>query len=331
MVGGMTGTGRNRWVRVLEALVLGPLVVVGAFVCGEQAFVRITAPSRTVLPSAGPSEDPARHALDRNAPPGPPRARGHASFALDAANAIPMTGMDDPVNERWADVAGNFYCEDFVRSFSYEPVGTNTPRMFVRVDSPAPTLRGRLELRGMKPNFAYQIKVRGRYEVDPEGFRRIGYAGRWRLPGGGTNFTDRDFETAPNKADVTAYVLFDYVVTDQNGNAARDFAMDSSLHVLWNVNRQDVQPPAREVTPFIVDASDPAVYVRPKATLGIERIWAEPEAARYGRGQKTVRLPEGRYQAEIVLTEESWHTIGNDSGFWATVAGAHVDFTIRRR
>lgn len=315
-----------RVVRVLEAILLVPLVFAGAYFSGRE-LMKTPGPARPT-PSNEPWTDPAERALDRTMPPGPPRVRGEASFSLNEANATAMTGMDEPSNERWADVAGNYYNDRFIARFSYEKPPPDGPRMFLRVEPKARTLLGRLEIQGAKPNFAYQIKVRGRYGDDPEGFRRIGYTGRWRLPGGGTNFTDKEFENTPNKENATAYVLFDYVVTDSQGNAVREFALDSSLHVLWNVDRQRVDPPSREVSAFVIDASNPAVYARPKDTLSVERIWAEPEVARYKGRSKEVRLPTGRYQAEIALTEESWHTIGNDSGYWATVAKAPVTFEI---
>ncbi len=319
----------RRIVRILEGCLLVPLVFAGAYYLGRSIPVLLPDGSARKAVSKPKWTDPAEHALERRMPPGPPRIQGKAEFILDASNSSTMTGFDDPANERWADVAGNIYTNEFIRNFSYEAPPPEGPAMFVQVAPTGKTLRGRLEIRNMKPNFAYQIKLRGRYADDPEGFRGIGYAGRWRLPGGGTNFTDKEFEAVDDKSDATAYILFDYVVTDSHGHAARDFALDSSLHVLWNVDRQRVDPPAKEVTPVVIDASNPEFYARPKDTLEVERIWAEPETVRYKGGRKTITLPPRKYHAEIVLTEESWHAFGNDSGYWATVAAAPVEFTIR--
>ena len=326
----MTSQAHNqrRIIRILEGCLLVPLVFAGAYYVGWSLPALVPAGGATPTVSKPAWTDPAENALARSMPPGPDRVRGKAAFVLDASNATPMTGIDDPDNERWADMAGNVYTDEFIRSFSYTAKPPDGPRMFVQVAPRGKTLRGRMEIRGMKPNFAYQIKLRGSYADDPEGFSRIGYAGRWRLPGGGTNFTDREFEAVVDKGDATAYILFDYLVTDSRGHALRDFALDSSLHVLWNVDRQRVDPPSKEVTPVVIDASNPEIYARPKDTLDVERIWAEPETARYRRGRKSITLPPGTYHAEIVLTEESWHTIGNDSGYWASVATAPVKFQI---
>lgn len=319
----------RRIIRILEGCLLVPLVFAGSYYLGRSvpALVQWGDARTAVLKPTW--TDPAEHALKRRMPPGPPRGRGKAEFFLDSSNATTLTGFDDPGNERWADVAGNIYTDEFIRNFSYAAPPPDGPRIFVQIDPEGKTLRGRLEIRNMKPNFAYQIKLRGRYADDPDGFRRIGYAGRWRLPGGGTNFTDKEFEAVEEKEEATAYILFDYVVTDSRGHAARDFALDSSLHVLWNIDRQRVDPPAEEVTPVVIDASNPETYARPKDTLDVERIWAEPETARYRGGRTSMTLPPGTYHAEIVLTEESWHAFGNDSGYWATVATAPIEFKIR--
>jgi len=259
--------------------------------------------------------------------PGPARRWGRVEFVLNTANSLRMIGMDDPVNERWCDVCGNFYASDFISRFSYENSGPGGPLVRVRVDREAPTLRGRLEARRLKPNFAYQIKVRGLFE-DRKSFERIGYGGRWRLPGTGTNYTDEDYEKYPAKHKATAYLLFDYFVTDAQGNAAREFALDSSLHVLWNATRQRRGVPIDDLVFAIVDAGNPRSYARPKSSLAVEVFWAERETGRYVTpGQKSF-LPPGKYSAELVLTEESFHSKDNDGGYWATVSRCPIEFTL---
>lgn len=305
---------------------LVPLVLVGAYHVG----CALTGSDLSALRAAPKAPLRTRSPAERiGVPPGPPRPSGKAEFHLDKNNATQMNGRDDPVNERWADLAGNYYADGFVREFSYERTGPDAPRVLVQVDPTAPTFRGRIELHGMKPNFAYQLKLRGDYQADPQGFEHIGYAGRWRLPGGDTNFTDQQYREYPEKENVEAYILFDYVVTDARGEAVRDFALDSSLHVLWNATRQTVDAKASEVTPFIIDATDPAVYACPKPDLAVEQIWAEPESRRYQKGQTSITLPPGHYHAQLVLTEESWHAFGNDDGYWATVAACNMRFEVR--
>jgi hypothetical protein len=251
------------------------------------------------------------------------------SFILSATNAQPMIGTDDSINERWCDIAGNGYASALVADFSYERPCQRGPQVLVRIEPRGDVFRGRLEARRLKPNFAYQIKLRGLYS-DRTGFETIGRVGRWRLPGRGTNYGDQDYLDFPDKSDVEAYILFDYFVTDSRGNAVRDFALDSSLHVLWNASRQGGMPEREDLLPVVVAANDPADYSRPKHGNTVEWLWSEREAIRYRSRDQVIRLPPGEYAAELVLTEESFHSRDNDGGFWATVYRLPVDFTIAR-
>ncbi|MEI7880660.1 MAG: hypothetical protein WCI95_07265 [bacterium] len=259
--------------------------------------------------------------------PGPPRTMDQAAFILSATNAHPMAGMDDLLQERWCDVAGNYYSSGFISSFSYERPCARDPRVLVRVEPSASTLRGRIEARGLKPNFAYQIKLRGLF-ADRGSFEAIGRAGRWRLPGRGTNYTDQDYEDYGEKALVEAYLFFDYFVTDRRGNAVREFALDSSLHVLWNASRQGGTPAQHDMLRVVVVPDDSTAYSRPKHRGTVEWLWAEREILRYEHADQTIRLPPRRYSAELVLTEESFHSRDNDGGFWATVYRCPITFAV---
>lgn len=162
-----------------------------------------------------------------------------------------------------------------------------------------------------------------------EKIEKIGYAGRWRLPGRGTNYTDEDYRAYRDKQDIEAYLLFDYFVTDKNGDAVREFELDSCLHVLWNASRQRQPLNVRDVLPVIINATNPQHYARPKALPPlVELLWAERERSRYTHSTQTVFLPPGDYRAELVLTEESWHSGDNDGGWWATVFVGPIAFTV---
>lgn len=259
--------------------------------------------------------------------PGPPRQFSSPRFFLTATNAQVMNGMDQPDLERFRDVSGNDYAPAFITNFSYARPCSRDPQVLIRIEPRADTLRGRLEAHRLKPNFAYQIKLRGDFS-DRAAFETIGRVGRWRLPGRFTNYTDEDYRDYPDKASVEAYILFDYFVTDLNGNAVRDFALDSSLHVLWNAARQNGTPDPRDLYRVITIAADPSVYSRPKRVASVEWLWAEREVFRYRTPDGPIRLPPGAYRAELVLTEESFHSQDNDGGFWATVYKCPIRFTI---
>ena len=184
--------------------------------------------------------------------------------------------------------------------------------------------------RRLKPNFAYQLKLMGDFD-DRAGFERIGKLGRWRLPGQQTNYTDRDYYGFSDKAAVEAYILFDFIITDRAGNAVRNFALDSSLHVLWNAVRQsyDKEPVSPErMVRVLVDAADPWIYARPKLDVSTEEIWAEREHARYRHENSVIQLPPGNYRAVLALTEESMHSLDRDGGYWATAFTVPIKFEI---
>ena len=227
--------------------------------------------------------------------------------------------------QRWADVAGNYYSASFRTAFSYD----NSNVSIVFNQGQQATLAGQLTATGLKPNFVYQIKLLGDFTRDPENAERIGKIGRWRLPGEGTNYTDTDFAEFADKHLVEAYVFFDFFITDAQGNAQRSFALDHSLHVLWNRDRQISDIPLTHCVAHTVDATNPQVYAVPKQDATTEYIFAEREAVRY-QADVPVQLPVGNYQAFLNLTEESFHSSDRDGGFWATVFSQPIEFTIAR-
>jgi hypothetical protein len=259
--------------------------------------------------------------------PGPPRGKSSREFRLNPTNSLAMTGMNDEKNERWCDIAGNIYASPFIGKFSYESPATNPPIVRVSIDKKSPTFSGRLEAHGLKPNFAYQMKLRGIFS-DRKSFEAIGYAGRWRLPGLMTNYRDEDYLAYEDKANAESYLFFDFFVTDANGNAVRDFALDACLHVLWSGTHQSFPDRPEDQLMAIVWVADPKVYARPKTRGSLERVWAEIESPRYKSVDQKRFLPAGDYNAEMVLTEESFHSWYRDGGYWATVSKVPVQFTV---
>ena len=254
--------------------------------------------------------------------PGPSR-KHKTAFRLKPDQALKLTGIKKQTNERWSDISGNYYSEKFTSKFTYDGKGAE---VLVAIEEKSDTLRGRLEAKGLKPNFAYQIKLRGLFEHF-ESFERIGYAGRWRFPGKATNFTDVEYRARKDKSDVESYLFFDFFITDKNGNAIRDLELDSSLHVLWNAKRQRSIPNG-EFLVLKVDAQNPGTYSSPKKKKDVEFLWAERERNRYSSPDQKRFLPPGKYEAELVLTEESFHSMGNDGGYWATVFKGRISFVV---
>jgi hypothetical protein len=233
--------------------------------------------------------------------------------------------------QRFLDVAGRAFSRRFNSRFSYEPGAEWSPEVRVKWRARAETFVGRLEASGLKPNFAYQVKLRGVFQ-DRQAFERIGRLGRWRLPGFGTNFTDADYEAYPDKSEVRSYLFFDFFVTDAAGNASKEFYLDSTLHVLYNATWQG-RPRKSDTRPIMVRPGRPnsELYARPLPEVDPQEIYAESEErSPSGNTRPPVGeafLPAGSYRAELVLTEESFHGFG-DAGYWATVMRAPVEFEI---
>jgi len=272
-------------------------------------------------------------ALQRRAPasilPGPERSWSRPKFTLNEENSILMKGQNKPLDERWCDIADNLYSHHFISTFSYQSKEKEAPAVRVYVKAEGTTLAGRLEARGLKPNFAYQMKLRGIFE-HLENYETIGFLGRWRLPGRPTNYTDLDYARYPLKNRIEACMLFDYFSTDAEGNAVRLFALDSSMHVLWK-HSQSPNARSEDLLPVVIDAGNPTTYERPRQQPTVEFLWGQRELARYPSANHVIRLPPDRYNAELVLTEESFHSLQSHGGYWATVLSCPITFVITKK
>jgi len=208
------------------------------------------------------------------------------------------------------------------------PQEPNAPAVRVRYLEEDATFNGRIEARNLKPNFAYQIKVMATVDIDEGTFQYLGAYGRFQAPDM-LNMDDSQFLAYDKKGDVTSFIFFDYLVTDENGNAARDFSMTHSLHVLW----KDIQSKTQLANPddietFTVSASDAETYMLPDTSPKTVGIWAERERVRYDNPVGGVSFIPALLRAHLVLTEESFHSPEKVGGEWATPYYLPVMFTI---
>lgn len=253
-----------------------------------------------------------------------PRGSGEGVVRLVPAPAL--TCKPEP-KYRWLDCLGQPYSEDFRKSFSYADA-----QVEVRFRRRAPVFEGTLCGRGLKPNFAYQIKLVG---LPPAQWGRKGHAasnralgdsGRWWRPGptgGNAYFLDE----AKDKEGMEGYLIFGYFVTDAEGKANVAFRADSSFHVLWKVSQW--KPSAGDSTPTTHKVAAEAGRLGYDRTFppGEFALYAEAQAGRPPVGQ--VRLPPGDYRCFFLLTEESFHDYYNElGGDWAAALAALVAFTI---
>ena len=264
-------------------------------------------------------------------------------------NDIDSALTPPPGKFRWLDVADQAYSTNYRTSYNYT-------QAFVEVtyDQADTTLHGTLHATDLKPNFAYQLKLVGVPGTPAN--EGIGLAGRWwqeKWSGsewtGGKNLNNKGDGSSPNPNDdtyfarrdivdetsptglkyrYTGYLVFDYFVTDEAGDAMLTFEVNSSYHVLWKTlqrSRTDADGPLKSTT---FDADLSAAYddtggddFEPQ-TIGIFGEWERlPVGAVY--------LPTGDYPAQITLTEESFHGSGGSlAGNWAGAMDADIEFSI---
>lgn len=247
---------------------------------------------------------------------------------------------------RWMDVADQIYAASYQDSYNYTQAS-------VQVDSftDAVTLHGTLSAANLKPHFAYQLKLVG--NADTASNEYIGFAGRWwqeEWDGGqwsnGSNLNNKGDGSWPNPNDLTycsrrdvpdpssptgyhykytAYVMFGYFVTDENGDATVSFSADSSYHVLWKTTQRThtLSDGPLQNAVFDVTLPDPVGAYALDYPPADVTIFGEWERLPVGG----VLLPAGGYEGSFVLTEESFHGSGLAGG-WAAAMGAPVTFTL---
>ena len=240
-------------------------------------------------------------------------AAGQTTVPLHTAGAVtsPVT-----IDYRWQDTAQNAYAPAYVDGYGYDDATVT-----LTYETGEPTFVGHLSAAGLKPNFAYQIKIVGKptglftpeQGGDDAANERIGYAGRWWevTPSPG-NRTDSYYETYKDEPGYVfeAYLLFDFFITDRWGAAEVDFALDSSYHVLfwdWQRTQGACDNPLKTAV-VTGQASDPAY----SAAVGPTPVGVYPQIERLCDG--TTALPTGVYNCRFLLTEESFHS---GYGNWA--------------
>jgi hypothetical protein len=257
------------------------------------------------------------------------------------------SGSTSPTGDyRWLDVANQAYCSDYRNSYNYTQATVE-----LDYNGIGETLNGILNAFNLKPNFAYQLKLVG--TPGKESNEKIGLVGRWwqeewngtawingqnlnnKGDGSSPNPNDNTYFTRKNITDPTSptgykykytgYLVFDYFITDENGNATVNFETNSSYHVLWKTTQRvhTVDDGRITSTTFDVNASSLAYAVDyPVQTVDIFGEWERlPVGGMF--------LQPGNYSAETILTEESFHGDGGSySGNWARAIGKNINFII---
>ena len=266
-----------------------------------------------------------------------------ASAALNDIDS----GQPNPAgNYRWIDVADQLYSVAYRESYDYTQADVVV--QFFPTDT---RFRGSLIAANLKPHFAYQVKLVGTPGTPSNEW--IGLTGRWWQEEwngtawvNGQNLNNKGDGTSPNPNDEvyfsrrdileptsptgnryrhTGYLPFDYVSTDETGSTLLAFEQDSAYHVLWKTTQRAHTaldgPP--KTTPFDVELPDP---------VGAYDVdYPETTATVFGEWERLpvggVTLPPGVYEADLILTEESFHG-GGLAGGWAAALGARIEFEI---
>jgi hypothetical protein len=229
---------------------------------------------------------------------------------------------------RWMDIADFLYATGYQDSFDY-----GQPAVRLSNCDIASTFKGTIIASGLKPNFAYQMKLVGKptkvWEAGGDDWanEQIGYAGRWwrKQPNPG-NANDTDYEAHKDDPSYIyeGYLLFDFIVTDELGSAEVSFVANSSFHVLWatpdstgdGIGHWPRQEEDGSIETFDFTSSrstHPDAYATDYGSATVS-IYAEWEPGRALPGELV--LPSGHYNVQLVLTEESFHQNGL-GGFWA--------------
>lgn len=250
---------------------------------------------------------------------------------------------------RWRDAAGNPYSAAYQAVYCYTQA-----RVSITFSTNAAILSGTITATGLKPNFAYQLKLNGRPEVDPDGNERVGLSGRWWQQSwlgsawdDGGNLNDKGTGSSPNPNDAiysvrrdaidgtspsgrryrfTGYRPFDYFVTDAEGTAAISFSVLSAYHVLWRTSQLN---PSVGDGPVVTRSFNPG----PSESPAYDTTHAAGTVSVFGEWERLpaggVKLPAGSYSLDFYLTEESFHGVdGEGSGTWAHAMFAPVQFVI---
>jgi hypothetical protein len=237
---------------------------------------------------------------------------------------LSLSNANTPAGKyRWGDIAGNLYNSTFAAGFSY-----SAPTVTVTFDDMGgTTLAGTLTATGLKPNFAYQMKLEGQPTVDAWGNERIGYLGRWWSPVAG-NVTDAYYQSHKSTEAILGYLLFDFFITDASGSATRAFRVDSSYHVVWNAAQPN--PPLASAGPSQQWApvwTAGAYGSSAGFVSGTQTLFPEKQSGRPAPGNAL--LPTGAYRCSLVITEESLHNAYAGGGDWAAaMRNDSLSFTV---
>ncbi len=260
-------------------------------------------------------------------------AAATSTSSLRSVFLVPYRDPDRAARQRWLDIADRSFSAAFERDFRYEK---SQVALFYPSHPDTPYFVGRIRARGLKPNFAYQLKLAGKPQHGPRGWgiagddranELLGRASRWWNDTIQANVDDydwnRNLELAPAVRDsIYGYHFLGEFVTDANGEADHSFRGAHAYHIAW----QDKQSGSKDTLfgTFEVGRLRAPFYAYDRQTpIKAVKLWYEWESGR----EREVRLPTGTYNCRFLLTEETFHAPDtlDGGGLWPTVL-ASEDF-----
>lgn len=286
--------------------------------------------------------------------------------------SVGLNSYNDPwpsAQERWMDISNAQYGDWLTNGspngkYSYR---TN-PQVLLTYDRrPAqPYFIGHIDATGLKPNFAYQLKLLGKPVYGTRGMgtatsyidfngathtvgttpvngddwanEKVGYAGRWwddNNQFAGTNLNDsyylNYYRNPVSGGNTDVHTIYGYhfmgsFITDARGEAHIDFDGQYSYHIDW----ASWQSGIRDVlhgTYAVEGALNNGSYYGYGATAPSTEVTLWYEYE--AARANPVRLPQGAYHCRFLLTEESFHSSGL-GGYWKSVL-ATEDFDSQGR
>jgi len=255
---------------------------------------------------------------------------------------------------RWLDVNDQEYSVAYQNNYSYDDAN-----VVVTYNTVGRELSGTLTATNLKPNFAYQFKLIGEPihrlgDLNYGTNELIGLNGRWwqQVWQGsawdtGWNLNTKGNGTSPNPNDIvyidrrdkpdtvggsptglryrySGYRVFEYFITDENGNAAFEYTVNNCYHVLWKTSKRSPGSNDGPVASHTFDV-DPSIHTQYDTDYG------PASAGIFGEWERLpkdgVGLRPGDYTCDVLLTEESFHGSGLQ-GWWAHAMKSRVQLTI---
>lgn len=252
-----------------------------------------------------------------------------------AAQDVTLQALTDG-NFRFKDLGGQALGQNYINTYTYASASVT----FSFDVSDNEYLSGTISATGLKPNFAYQIKLAGnpsasattdaeRAAADDATNERLGRLGRWwRAAPSPANSNDADYDINKNNAGYIfeGYLLIGFFVTDASGNASVRFDGNNSFHVLWRVDQRPRASGDGPVLPVTVaDTTGNPAYDSALAPRAYS-LYGEREPTRATPGDLV--MPRAHYRCRLFITEESFHDSGALAGSWTSAMVAPFEFDI---